>query len=110
MAKSDMDTMRVSRQEEPRTAYDNIADVHESPNDVENREAAAAAGVKRASFIDYDVALDAYAARPDVEDLQHKNARNNPVDFDDADFMRSSTYDKSPFGDDYVGSEVGSGN
>ncbi|HEY5445854.1 MAG TPA: hypothetical protein VIJ87_15575, partial [Pyrinomonadaceae bacterium] len=58
-------------------------------NDVENAAHAAAAGVLRASFINYDVALDAYAARSDVESLARKNARDQPNDFKDASFMRT---------------------
>lgn len=89
MAQSDLDSMEVVKTDDPRTAYDNISEWGESPNDVENRAAAAAAGVKDAAYIDYDVALENYESRPDIEDLARKNSRNNPVDFADAEFMRS---------------------
>lgn len=88
MAQEDLDTMPVA--EKPVvTAEDNLVGYGESVNDTENRAAAQAAGVIDAAYINYDVALDAYAARPDVEDLTHKNARNHPADFADASFMRT---------------------
>lgn len=89
MAQSDLDAMVVSKQDPPLTAYDQTANIGPEANDAENKAAAAAAGVLRASFINYDVALDAYAARDDVEDLAHKNARDMPADFADASFMRT---------------------
>jgi hypothetical protein len=89
MAQEDLDAMPVVKTDEPKTAYDNIGEWVESPNDVENREAAAAAGVKDASFIGYEAALEDYESRPDIETLAQKNARNNPDTFADAAFMRS---------------------
>lgn len=91
MAQADLDAMQTgTRQSAPAvTAAENLEGFGEELVDVNAREAAEAAGVRHAAFIDYDVALDAYAARPDVEDLAHKNARNHPADFADADFMRS---------------------
>ena len=88
MAQSDLDSMSV-KDTAPKTAYDNISEWVESPNDVENRAAAKAAGVKDAAYIDYDVALENYESRPDIENLARKNARNNPQTFADAAFMRS---------------------
>lgn len=88
MAQEDLDAMPVA--EKPVvTASDNLVGYGEQVNDVENRAAAAAAGVIDAAYINYDVALDAYAARSDIEDLGRKNARNNPDDFADASFMRT---------------------
>jgi hypothetical protein len=89
MAQSDLDSMVVVKTDAPVTAEDNLVGYGESANDIENAAAAAAAGVKSAAFINYDVALDAYAARADVEDLAHKNARDMPTDFADASFMRT---------------------
>jgi hypothetical protein len=97
MAQEDLDNMPVVKTDAAKTAYDNIGEWVESPNDVENREAAAAAGVKDASYIGYEAALEDYEARADVETLAQKNARNNPDDFADAAFMRQ------------VGDETGSG-
>ena len=91
MAQEDLDTMAVAKENEaPKTAADQLQGLGEDINDVNAAEAAAAAGVLRASFINYDVALDAYAARDDVEDLAHKNARDIPSDFADASFMRTA--------------------
>ncbi len=91
MAQSDLDSMVVVKtgDDSYKTASEQLAGFGESPNDVENREAAAAAGVIQAGFIRYDVALDRYAAREDVESLQRKNARDMPSDFKDASFMRT---------------------
>lgn len=91
MAQEDLDNMAVVKTDAAKTAYDNIGEWNESPNDVENREAAAAAGVKDASFIGYEAALEAYEARADVETLAEKGARNGvgtPATFADGAFMR----------------------
>lgn len=99
MAQADLDAMPAADRKEFRaggvgadgaiTAEDNLIGFGESVNDTENRAAAEAAGVIDAAYINYDVALDAYAARPDVEDLARKNARDIPADFADASFMRT---------------------
>lgn len=73
------------------TAADNLVGYGASENDVENKAAAQAAGVIDAAYINYDLALDAYQARSDIEDLARKNARNNPADFGDASFMRTTS-------------------
>lgn len=73
------------------TATQQLVGFGPSENDTENAAAAAAHGVLRASFINYDKALDAYAARDDIEDLAHKNKRDNPQDFADGSFMRTTT-------------------
>lgn len=62
--------------------------VYDSP-DAANAAEALANGVQDAAFIDYDVALAAYAAREDIEDLDSKNRRNNPATFADAAHMRA---------------------
>lgn len=89
MAQSDLDSMVVVKTDNPVTAADNLVGYGESANDIENKAAAAAAGVRDAAFINYDVALDRYAARDDIEDLAHKNARDIPRDFAEASFMRT---------------------
>jgi hypothetical protein len=89
MAQEDLDDMVVVKTDDAPTAFDNIEGWGESVNDVENKQAAADAGVLNAAYIRYDVALDAYAARDDIEDLAHKNARDIPSDFRDASFMRT---------------------
>ncbi len=94
MAAEDLENMVVSRTEAPRTAEDNLTSFDgEGHFDLEtaNREAAAAAGVRDVAYINYDVALSRHAARPDIEDLAHKNARDMPADFSSAAFMRSTT-------------------
>lgn len=88
MAQSDLDSMPAENYT-VKTAEDNLEGYGEQVNDVENAAAAEAAGVIDAAFINYDVALDAYASREDVESLDHKNKRNAPADFADASFMRT---------------------
>lgn len=91
MAQSDLDSMAIAKENEaPKTASQQLEGLGEDINDVAAAQAAADAGVIRASFINYDVALDNYAARDDVEDLAHKNARDMPSDFADASFMRTA--------------------
>jgi hypothetical protein len=87
MAQSDLDSMPADTRTY-KTATEQLEGFGESVNDTENRAAAQAAGVLDAAYIDYDEALDAYAARDDIEDLQHKNARDIPADFAEASFMR----------------------
>lgn len=58
-------------------------------SDVANAEAAAAAGVKDEGHVNYAEALEAYEARPDIEDLDHRRARDFPEDFNDGGEMRS---------------------
>ena len=89
MAQEDLDDMVVVKTDDPVTAFDQLEGFGDSPNDVENKQKAADAGVLNAAFIRYDAALDKYAARDDVEDLAHKNARDIPSDFAEASFMRT---------------------
>lgn len=58
--------------------------------DAENKAAADAAGVRTAAFIDYDVALDNYTARDDVESLAARASRERPNAFSDADWVRAA--------------------
>lgn len=91
MAESDLDAMQTGTRQAaaPVEADDQLVNFGESVVDERAKQAAADAGVRYAAFINYDVALDAYAARGDVEDLAHKNARDIPEDFADASFMRT---------------------
>jgi hypothetical protein len=91
MAQSDLDSMQTGTRQaaDPVEAGDQLEGFGESIVDTDAKARAAAEGVRYAAFIDYDVALDKYADRGDVEDLAHKNARNIPSDFADADFMRA---------------------
>lgn len=72
----------------PVTANDKLAETVAATPDAENAAEALAAGVIDAAYIGYDQALDAYAAREDIEDLDSKNRRDNPTDFADAAHMR----------------------
>ena len=91
MAQSDLDTMPTGKRQAAAavTAENGLVGFGESVVDTGAKARAAAAGVRYAAFINYDVALDAYAARADVESLARKNARDNPNDFKDASFMRT---------------------
>lgn len=91
MAQEDLDNMQTGERQaaEPVTAAENLEGYGESIVDTEAKAAAAAAGVRYAAFINYDVALDNYQDREDVEPLAEKNARDNPQDFADASFMRT---------------------
>ena len=92
MAAEDLANMPVAKTDAPRTADDTLTDFDgEGHVDLEAvaREAARDAGVRHAAYINYDAALDAYANRSDVENLQHKYARNTPADFAEAAFMRT---------------------
>ena len=60
----------------PVTANDKVAETVVETPDQENRDEALANGVQDAAFIDYDVALNAYGAREDIEDLDSKVRRN----------------------------------
>lgn len=73
-----------------KTAQESVADAGPLQNDLDNAAAAEAAGVKDAAYIDYDVALEAYEARPDIESLARRRARDFPETFADAAFMRES--------------------
>lgn len=96
MAQSDLDNMKNGYRQSaaPAEADDQLVNFGESVNDTEARAAAQAAGVKRASFINYDVALDAYEARGDVEDGARRWARNgvgDHADFAEQSFMRTNS-------------------
>ena len=65
-------------------------------DDSVNADAAAraeAAGVSSVEFIDYAEALGNYEARPDVETLAHRRAREAGTTFAATDFTRTNTYE-----------------
>lgn len=69
----------------PVTAFD-VADENAVDNDAAKR--AEEAGVVDAAHIDYVEALENYEARPDVETLAERRARESGVKFEDAQFRR----------------------
>lgn len=102
MAQADLDAMPVA--EKPVvTAANNLVGYGESANDAENRVAAAAAGVYDAAYIGYDLALEAYEARSDIEDLTTKQTRNAPADFASTDFQRTVANDAPPEASEVTG-------
>lgn len=54
---------------------------------------AATEGVSRPEYANYADALDAYAARDDIEGLAERRAREVATTFAAADFMRTEVYD-----------------
>jgi hypothetical protein len=109
MAKEDLDAMVVVKTDDPKNAADQLVGYGESANDVENAQKAKDANVQHAGFIGYDEALSRYAARPDMEDLAHKNARDMPAEFSDQDFMRAIDADAQDHGTATGGTGSGSG-
>lgn len=74
------------------TAGEKIAGaVWENP-DVDAREAADAAGVSHAAYIDYAAALTTFESRDDIEPLAARRARDVGETFADGDFMRDRVY------------------
>lgn len=61
--------------------------------DADAASRAAAAGVRKASFINYAAALADYESRDDVETLAHRRARDISTTFAAADFTRADDYD-----------------
>jgi hypothetical protein len=98
MAREDLDAMVVVKTDDPKTAADNLEGYGETSSDEDNKQKALDANVQHAGFIGYDDALSKYAARPDMEDLAHKNARDMPAEFSDADFMRARNADSLDHG------------
>lgn len=98
MAREDLDDMVVVKTDAPKTAAENLVGYGETDSDLDNKQKALDANVQHAGFIDYDEALSIYAARPDMEDLAHKNARDMPQEFSDADFMRARNADSLDHG------------
>src|SRR5690349_7838502 len=76
-------------QDFPVTARKRIEQFGESEVELEGRARATAEGLKHPAYIDYDVALEAYQSREDIETLQSKQTRNAPADFEAAGYMRA---------------------
>lgn len=88
MAQSDLDDY-VEDTTPAKTAQDNIAPYGPNVVDEAAKDAADAAGVRRAAFIDYEEALQNYTDREDIESLAAYNARTYPETFGDADYLRA---------------------
>lgn len=58
--------------------------------DVEAKERAVEAGVVDPSYVDYEKALETYEARPDIETLEGRRARENGTAFEDASYVRQA--------------------
>lgn len=78
------------------TANERVQETVAVTPDADAAAQATAAGVRDAAFVDYGVALDAHAARVDIEDLDSKNRRNAPATFASADHMRLDPSDTAP--------------
>lgn len=74
------------------TAGDKVQETVFDNPDTEAREAAATAGVSNAAFIGYEAALNTHQARPDIETLADRRAREYGDTFADGDFMRQAAY------------------
>lgn len=70
------------------TAGDVLAPNANNDVDQEAAERAESAGVVDAAYVDYEVALKNYEARPDVETLEQRLARENGGTFGAAAFVR----------------------
>lgn len=88
MAQSDLDNY----QDNEKTAKTASENYNYGPTVIDANAAAAAeaAGVRRASQIDYEEALQELTARDDIESLASYNARTYPETFGDADFVRAA--------------------
>jgi hypothetical protein len=75
------------------TAADRVAETVQETPDADARAAADAANVSNAAFIGYAAALNTHQARPDIETLADRRAREYGDDFADGDFMRREAYD-----------------
>lgn len=73
---------------EGRTAADALAPNLDGGVDAEAAERAEGAGVVDAAYVDYDAALQNYEARPDIETLDERRARENGGAFRETDFVR----------------------
>jgi hypothetical protein len=72
------------------TAADVLAPNAHTEVDDEARERAVDAGVVDAAYVDYEEALKAYEARPDIETLEGRRARENGTAFSEANYVREA--------------------
>jgi hypothetical protein len=89
MARNDLDDYKDT-EVEAKTAQEAVAVDGPDGLAADNAAAAQAAGVRRASFIDYDEALTNYTAREDIEGLAARATRERPDSFADADWIRAA--------------------
>lgn len=82
------DAKAAKAEYKPRTAQDAVAP--HGPHGVEEAAAKRAkdAGVVDPAFVNYEEALENYQARPDVEPLSERRAREGGRDFNAASFRR----------------------
>jgi hypothetical protein len=77
-------------------AGDKVQETVASTPDADAVAFAAAGDVSAAAFRNYGTALDAYAARADIESLADRRARENGTTFAEADHMRAEVSDTPP--------------
>ena len=98
MAKEDYNV--ADRQPEsgafPVTAKDKVDETVYVTPDTEAAAAADTANVRNAAYINYATALNAYAAREDIESLADRRKRESGTTFAETDFMRHEPSDTPP--------------
>lgn len=74
-------------------AGDKVAETTYDNPDTDAADFAATNNVSQAAYANYATALDAHAARADIESLADRRAREYGDQFADANFMRAEVYD-----------------
>lgn len=74
------------------TANDKVQTTVQATPDADAAAFAADAGVQKPEYANYATALDAFAAREDIEGLAERRAREYGSSFGEADFMRDAAY------------------
>jgi len=74
------------------TANDKVQTTVQATPDADAAQFAADAGVSKPEYANYATALDAFAAREDIEGLAERRAREAGTSFGAADFMRANAY------------------
>ena len=74
------------------TANEKVQTTVQATPDADAAQFAADAGVQKPEYANYATALDAYAARADIEGLAERRAREYGESFGAADFMRDAAY------------------
>jgi hypothetical protein len=91
MAKEDYNV--ADREVTALEAGDKVQETVQDTPDADAAAFAAAGNVSRPEYRNYATALNAYAARADIESLADRRARDHASDFADQDFMRAEVYD-----------------
>lgn len=91
MAKEDYNV--ADRAEFSLTAGDKVLETVQETPDADARAAADTAGVSHPAYVGYAAALNAHQARPDIETLADRRARENGTTFAAGDFMRQAAYE-----------------